>query len=159
MKKFIAIILACFFLSGAVTAFASPDTVSPYDAGNTYDLISVTTPQYQKDSTFSSSYVIEGYGLEGASVMVYWYDAANDIYRKVYDHAQGYDENGNPIIIYLEAAFTVGSSGQFKKSVELCPGANNFLLRAERDGLCQMVKISLTRYNYNLFDIIKSWTN
>lgn len=159
MKKFSAFILSCLILFSSVAAFAAPETVGSGETGNTYDLISVTNPSFQQDSTFDTKYVIEGYGLEGTSVMLYWYDSANDIYRKVYDHGQGYDSAGNPVIIYNEALFTLGASGQFKKSAELYPGLNNFLLYAERDGLYQIVKLNITRYNYNFIDIIKSLTN
>lgn len=159
MKKFSAFIIGCLVLFAAVTSFAAPDTVGSGEESNTYDLISVTNPAYQQDSTFDANYVIEGYGLEGTSVMLYWYDSANDIYRKVYDHGQGYDEAGNPVIVYNEATFTLGASGQFKKSAELYSGLNSFLLYAERDGMRQLVKVNITKYNYNFIDIIKSLTN
>lgn len=159
MKKISAFILSCLILLGTVTGFAAPDTVGSGETGDTYDLISVTNPAYQQDSTFETSYVIEGHGLEGTSVMLYWYDSANDVYRKIYDHGQGYDEAGNLVTVYNEAAFTLGASGQFKKSVELYSGLNSLLLYAERDGMRQLVKLNITKYNYNFIDIIKSLTN
>lgn len=159
MKNFHALMICFLLLFSSVTVLAAPETVGSGEEGNTYDLISVTNPAYQQDSTFDANYVIEGHGLEGTSIMLYWYDSANDIYRKVYDHGQGYDEAGNPTVVYNEASFTLGASGQFKKSVELYSGTNNFLLYAERDGMYQLVKLNITKYNYNFIDIIKSLTN
>lgn len=159
MKKISAFILSCMILFGTSAVFAAPDTVGSDETGDTYDLISVTNPAYQQDSTFETAYVLEGHGLESTLVTLYWYDSANDVYRKVYDHGQGYDEAGNPITIYNEAVFTLGASGQFKKSVELYSGLNSLLLYAERDGMRQLVKLNITKYNYNFIDIIKSLTN
>lgn len=149
--------LCLTFCTGSV--FAAPDTVGMGETSTTYDLISVTKPAYQQDSTFDGTYVIEGFGKEGTTVTLYWLDSAAGVYRKVYDHGQGYDEAGNPITLYNEAVFTVGASGQFKKSAELYSGQNIFLLYAEYGDARQLVQLDITKYNYNIVDIIKSLTN
>ena len=44
-------------------------------------------------------------------------------------------------------------------TISLNQGANDILVRAENADKVQLMKLSLTKYSYNLFDIIKSLTD
>ncbi len=160
MKKFWKIVsltlVLCFV--GAIGVFAAPDTVASDATGNTYDLLVITNPQNQKDSTFDSTYIVSGYGKEGTVVTLYRYDAAEDVYKKVYNETQYVDENGVTQKNYSEATVTIGASGLFMNTLVLVSGAQNLLVRAENGENIQMMKIALTKYNYNLIDILKSLT-
>lgn len=160
MKKiYLSLIFVLLCLCIPIGAFAAPDTVAVDAAGDSYDLIVVTNPQNQKDSTFNASYIISGYGKESTSVTLYRYDAAANIYKKIYNETQYVDANGARQTAYTEATVTVGASGQFMNSLTLVQGANDILVRAENGGKTQLLKLSVTKYNYNLIDIIKSLTN
>ncbi len=161
MKRFCALLLliVTFCLIGNVGVLAAPDVVPADVAGNTYELIVVTNPQNQKASTFDSGYIISGYGKEGTSVTLYWHDAEEDVYKKIYNESQYIDENGNTQTTYNEATTTIGASGLFMNKVVLAQGGNNILVRAENGEEVQTMRLSITRYTYNLFDIIKSLTD
>ena len=160
MKNFWKIVsltlVLCFF--GAIGVFAAPDTVASDAAGNTYDLMVITNPQNQKDSTFDSTYIVSGYGKEGTVVTLYRFDAAENVYKKVYNETQYVDENGVTQTTYSEATVTIGASGLFMNTLVLMQGAQNLLVRAENGENVQIMKIALTKYNYNLIDILKSLT-
>lgn len=159
MKKlYMSFILALLCICIPLCAFAAPDTISSDAAGDSYDLIVVTNPPNQKDSTFNASYIISGYGKEGTTVTLYWHDAAANLYRKIYNETQYVDANGARQNAYTEATVTIGASGQFMNTVNLAQGGNNILVRAENNGKTQLLRLSVTKYNYNLFDIIKSLT-
>ena len=159
MKKLCMLfITAVICLSGAVTAFASPETVAGDASGNTHDLIVITNPPNQKDSTFDAGYIISGYGKEGTVVTLYWHDATENVYRKIYNEAQYIDEYGRKQKSYSEASVTIGASGLFMNTVNLAQGGNNLLVYAEKGDQRQLMKLSVTKYNYNLFGIIKSLT-
>lgn len=160
MKKFYAVLLTFLFcFIGNILTFAAPDTVAADAEGNTHDLIVVTSPQNQKDSTFDSEYIISGYGREGTSVTFYWHDSVENLYKKIYNEAEYVDENGAKQKTYNEAKVTVGASGLFMNTIVLAPGGNNLLIYAENGENVQLMRLSVTKYNYNLFDIIKSLTN
>lgn len=158
MRKLISSILLIFVMLNIV-CFAAPDTVAPLAEGNVTDLIAVTNPQGQKDSTFDASYVISGYGKEGTVITVYWHDAAEDIYKKVYSEITTTAPDGTVATALEEATVTVGASGLFMRPVDLSHGEHNFLIRAENGESVQYLKLSLTRYKRNLINIIKSWAD
>ena len=161
MKQFWKVISLTLVLSFIcmLSAFAAPDTVANDASGNTYDLIVITNPQNQKDSTFDSTYIVSGHGKEGTKVTLYWHDATENVYKKVYNETQYVDANGTTQTAYSEATVTIGASGLFMNTVILSQGAHNLLVRAENVDKVQMMKLSLTKYNYNLIDILKSLTN
>ncbi len=160
MKKFYAVFLTFLFcLIGNIMVFAAPDTVASDAVGNTHDLIVITNPQNQKDSTFDAGYIISGYGRENTSVTFYWHDSIENVYKKIYNEVHYIDANGVNQKAYGEATVTVGASGLFMNTVVLAPGGNNLLVRAENGDKVQLMRLSVTKYNYNLFDIIKSLTN
>lgn len=160
MKNFWKIVsltlVLCFF--GVIGVFAAPDTVASDATGNTYDLMVITNPQNQKDSTFDSTYIVSGYGKEGTVVTLYRFDAAENVYKKVYNETQYVDENGVTQTTYSEATVTIGASGLFMNTLVLMQGAQNLMVRAENGENVQIMKIALTKYNYNLIDILKSLT-
>lgn len=161
MKGFLKVASAVLVLCiiSILGVFAAPDTVSADATGNTYDLLVVTHPQNQKDSTFDSTYIVSGYGKEGTVVTLYWYDATDGVYKKVYNETQYVDENGATQTAYSEATVTIGASGLFMNSISLVQGTHNILVRAENGENVQVMKISLIKYSFNLFDILKSLTS
>lgn len=158
MKRLLSLIILIFVMV-SMTAFASPDTVSPYEEATATDLIAVTNPQGQKDSTFDAAYVISGYGKEGTTITVYWHDATDDLYKKVYNEVNYTDADGATVTALEEATVTVGTSGLFMRAIDLSQGEHNLLIRAENGDSIQHLKISLIRYKRNLINIIKSWAN
>ncbi len=158
-KACIAVLMLVVLLMCQVSVFASPDTVGADDVGNSSELIVVTKPKNQKDSTFDSSYIISGYGKEGTTVGLYAYSTDEGIYKKIFNETQFVDEAGVTQNVATPVEVKIGTSGLFMNAVTLNQGANGILLRAENGDKIQMMKISLTRYGYNLFDIIKSLTN
>ena len=109
-------------------------------------------------NSWGANYIISGYGKEGTAVTLYWHDATANLYRKIYNETQYVDANGARQSAYTEATVTIGASGQFMNTVNLAQGGNNILVRAENGGQTQLLRLSVTKYNYNLFDIIKSLT-
>lgn len=158
MKKFVSFMISLALLGG-LSAFAAPDTVSPYDKSTATDIIAVTNPEGQKEYTLDADYVISGYGKEGTVITLYWHDSTVDQYKKIYNHAERTKEDGTKETVYEEATVTVGASGLFMNTVELAEGGNNVLVRAENGGYVQYVKLSLTRGKRNLLGIIKALTN
>jgi len=154
-KRLISIFLFVLVLCSSV-CFATPDTVSPYETETVTDLIAVTKPEGQKDSTFDNTYVISGYGKEGTVVTLYWHDAANDMYNKILNTVEYTEEDGTVTTAYEEATVTIGASGLFMNTFSPAEGDNNILVRAEKDGEVQYVKYTITRYKRNIFGIIKA---
>ena len=160
MKKLcIAILMLASLLAGQLSVFASPDTVAAGSTGNSNGLVVVTKPKNQKDSTFSADYVISGYGKEGSTVTFYNYSDEDGVYKKIFNTAQYLDANGNVQTAPVACEVKIGASGLFMNSIPLSQGLNNVLVRAENGDKLQFMKLSLTRYSYNLFDIIKSLTD
>ncbi len=160
MKKiYIAILVAAVLLLGQIGVFAAPDTLGLDAAGNTTGLVVVTRPQNQKDSTFEESYIISGYGKEGTVVTLYYVDSENGCYTKFYNEMQYIDENGASQVIKTPSEVTIGTSGLFMNPITLAQGDNSILVRAENGDNVQMMKLSVTKYNYNIIDLIKSLTD
>jgi hypothetical protein len=158
-KACIAIFMAVLLVLGQVSVFAAPEVVTPGALGNSTDLIAVTKPKNQKDSTFDSSYIISGYGRIGTSVSFYVYSSADDVYKKIYNTTQVVDSNGNVQDVLIPSEIKIGSSGLFLNTVSLTQGDNDILVRAENGESVQYLKLLITKYNYNLIDFIKSLTN
>ena len=160
--KFLSLVISLLLSIGIIcntVCLAAPDTVSPYDNSNATNLIAVTKPEGQKDSTFDSTYIISGFGKEGTVVTLYWHNAAEDMYQKIYNKVEYTEADGTVTTKYEEATVTIGASGLFMNTVEPAEGDNNILIRAENGDNVQYIKLSITRYKRNLFGIIKALTD
>ncbi|MBE7031560.1 MAG: hypothetical protein E7401_01190 [Ruminococcaceae bacterium] len=160
MRKVItAILLTAILVMSQLAVFASPDTIAADSAGNSNGLVVVTRPKNQKDSTFDNAYIISGYGKEGTTVTLYSFSAVDGIYKKIYNETQFVDENGVAQKVSVASEVKIGASGLFMNTIPLSQGVNDVLVRAENGDKIQLMKLSLTKYSYNLFDIIKSLTD
>ncbi len=153
------VLLLAVLLLGQLSVFASPDTIAPDSIGNSNGILVVTSPKNQKDSTFSFDYVISGYGKEGTVVTFYSYSDDEGVYKKMFNETQYIDANGVVQVALVPSEVKIGPSGLFMNSVALKQGLNNLLVRAENGDAFQLLKLSLTKYSYNLFDLIKSLTD
>ena len=158
-KVYIAVVMLAVLLVGQISVFASPDTIAPEQTGNSTELVAITKPKNQKDSTFDSSYIVSGYGKEGTTVGIYLYSSEEGVYKKLFNEAQYVDGEGVVQKTKVPAETVIGASGLFLNSIPLTQGVNDVLVYAENGEQVQFVKLAITKYNYNLFDIIKSLTN
>ncbi len=161
MKRFFSVLLMLAVLTVCqvgVFASDSPETLAADIEGTTSDLIIVTKPENQKDSTFESTYIISGYGMGGTVVTLYSYNEAEDVYEKVYNEVRYIDEDGGSQLLQTGAEVTIGTSGLFMGSVDLGQGENIILVRAANGDHVQFMKLSLTKFSYNIIDLIKSLT-
>ncbi len=157
MKKiYISIMVVALLLLGQIGVFASPDTLPADVAGNSTGLVVVTKPQNQKDSTFNESYIISGYGKEGTVVTLYGFDAESGEYKKFHNIMKYIDENGGSQAIKTPSETKIGTSGLFMNTITLGQGENVILVRAENGDKVQVMKLLVTKYNYNIIDLIKS---
>ena len=158
-KVCIAIFMLAVLCLGQISVFASPDTITSDSIGNSNALVVITKPKNQRDSTFDGAYIISGYGKEGTIVSLYGYNAEAGLYKKIYNEIQYIDANGTLQTTRTPSEVKIGASGLFMNTVSLNQGLNNILVRAENGDKVQLMKLSLTKYSYNLFDIIKSLTD
>ncbi len=158
-KVCIAVLILAVLMVGQLSVFAAPDTISADTLGDANDLIAVVKPKNQKDSTFDSSYTVSGYGKEGTAISFYMYDAENGVYTRIFNDVQQVTEDGTLETVKVPAEVKVGVSGQFINTILLSQGVNDILLYAEKDESVQLMKLFVTKYSYNLFDIIKSLTS
>ncbi len=157
-KAVFTVLLMMSLVLGQLAVFAAPDTIAPDSVGNSNSLVVVTKPKNQKDSTFNAAYIISGYGKEGTIVTLYSYSSSDGVYKKIFNNIQYVDENGTLQNAQSAAEVKIGASG-FMNTITLNQGVNDILVRAENDDKVQFMKLSLTKYSYNLFDIIKSLTD
>lgn len=158
-KAVFAILLVASMVFCQLSVFAAPDTIAADSTGNSNSLVVVTKPKNQKDSTFGTSYIISGYGKEGTVVTLYSYSANDGVYKKMFNTTQYVDASGAVQNAQTAAEVKIGASGLFMSTINLNQGANDILVRAENADKVQLMKLSLTKYSYNLFDIIKSLTD
>ncbi len=158
-KVCIAILMLAVLLVGQLSAFAAPDTIAVDTVGNSNDLIVVTKPKNQKDSTFDSSYIVSGYGKEDTTVGFYLYSADDNVYKRILTEIQYIDTDGSVQKSKIPVEVKIGASGLFINTISLSHGINDILIRAEKGENVQLMKLSITKYSYNLFDIIKSLTS
>lgn len=159
MKKiYITLLTVMILLLSNVGVFAAPETLDADVAGNSSGLVVVTKPQNQKDSTFNQAYIISGYGKEGTTVTLYWFDATEGNYKKFYNETTYVDEKGVTQKMQTASEVKIGTSGLFMNTISLGQGENVILVRAENGEHVQLMKLSVTKYNYNIIDIIKSLT-
>ncbi len=160
MKKIgIVLLVVAVMLFCQLGVFAAPDTLPLDAAGNTTGLVVITKPQNQKDSTFDEKYIISGYGKEGTVVSLYYQDAESNSYKKFYSEMKYIDIEGGSQVIQSPSEVTIATSGLFMAPITLAQGENAILVRAENGEDIQMMKLSVTKYNYNIIDLIKSLTD
>ncbi len=134
-NKIIVLIIA-FMLAFCVVASASPDVVWSGDGGNVGDIIVITNPPTDKSATFDKSYIISGYGREGATVTIYEY--SGDVYTRT------------------PYTWQIGASGLFFKRIELNKGENILLCRAENgNGAYQIAKLEITYLGTGFSDMLR----
>ena len=85
------------------------------------------------------------------------FDSAD--FKKVYSELKYIDENGGSQILKTPSEVKIGTSGLFMNSISLKQGENLILVRAENGDEVQMMLLSVTKYNYNIIDLIKSLTD
>ncbi len=159
MKRICVVVLAlALLLVSQIGAFATstPEVMLAGVEGNTSNLVNITKPENLKDSTFNISYIVSGYGKGGTVVTLYRYNLSDQVYEKMYLEASYVDENGKTQTIETASEVAIGTSGLFMSSVPLGQGENSFLLRAENGDLVQYVEFEITKYSYNIIDLIKS---
>ncbi|MBQ6906899.1 MAG: hypothetical protein IJQ28_00845 [Clostridia bacterium] len=82
------------------------------------------------------SYIISGYGRQGASVTIYFYD--NGVYKKsIYD-------------------WTIGASGLFFKKITLSKGKNALICYAESGSSNQAVPLEITYLGSNFIGTLNN---
>lgn len=161
MKKICIVFLAVMLLllsQVCVFAESTPDVILVGVEGNSSDLVSITKPENQKDSTFNISYIVSGYGKTGTTVTLYRYNPSDMVYEKMYVETSTIDKNGASKIVERASEVGIGTSGLFMCPAALNQGENSFLLRAENGQKVQYVELQITKYSYNIIDLIKSIT-
>ncbi len=160
MKRIcLAVLMIAVLLFSQIATFAAPETVANDATGNSSSLVVVTKPKNQKDSTFDGSYIVSGYGKEGTTVTFYKYSEKEGVYNKMYNESQYVDANGETQKTWVASEVKIGTSGMFMNPIYLTQGDNVVLVRAENGDKVQLMKLSLTKYSYNLFDILKALTD
>lgn len=136
LKKIMAALCAAVLL-GSGAAMAAPDTLYAGTSGSTNDLIVITNPPSDKAATFDMSYIISGYGQEGATVTIYLYE--NGVYNKT------------------EYSWKIGASGLFFKKITLAKGKNAILCYAETNGgSTQVVPLEITYLGSGFLDALNN---
>lgn len=161
MKKIgiLLVLTVAVMLFSQIGVFAAtPEVMMSVETeeANTSELVSITKPENLNDTTFNVSYIVSGYGIGGTTVTFYRYNAEEDLYEKVYNEMKYIDENGASQKIQSQAEVTIGTSGLFLNSISLGQGENTILVRAENGDLIQYIELYITKYSYNIIDLIKS---
>lgn len=123
MKKILSALIAALMIF-TVSAYAAPVAIYPGEASGNGDLIVIQNPPTDKAATFDKSYIISGYGKEGATVHIYKYDGEK--------------------YVKTDYSWTIGASGMFFKRIELDKGKNSLICYAEGNGSSQSVFLEIT---------------
>lgn len=107
-----------------VSAYAAPATINPGQASGSGDLIVIQNPPTDKAATFDKSYIISGYGKQGAKVYIYKLSGGK--------------------YVKTDYSWTIGASGMFFKRIELNKGKNSLICYAENGGSSQSVFLEIT---------------
>ncbi len=135
LKKLMVILCIVTILCTSI-AYAAPNTLSSGTTGNSNNLIVITNPPTDKSATFDMSYIISGYGRQGASVTIYFYD--NGVYKKsMYD-------------------WKIGASGLFFKKITLAKGKNAIICYAESGKANQAVPLEITYLGSNFMGALNN---
>lgn len=136
MFKKITALLLITVLSLSVCVYASPDTLYSTSTGNSNNIIVITNPPTDKSATFDMSYIISGYGRQGATVTIYIYDGA----------------------VYKKSAYSwqIGASGLFFKKITLAKGKNALICYAESGNSNQTVPLEITYLGSNFMGTLNN---
>ena len=139
MKLRITALAAALVILCGVTAFGMPDEIYPGDVGNTSDLIVITRPPKDRSATFDRSYVISGYGREGAVVAIY--------------------KQAGVKFVKTNYVWRIGASTFFAIPITLESTKNFLIVRAEDNGgAYQHKNLEITYLGSNLSDVVNGIT-
>lgn len=144
--KYIGAILAAILvmLSGLGAYAAHPDTIGEAESSTASDLIVVKKPETNNSATTKTTYGVTGTGKNGVSVAYY-----------------KYDNGGYTVIRNSEGAAAqtkIGAAGVFYKQMSLSEGHNKFAVRAEYNGLCQVIYFDINLLKREVLDNVNSFT-
>ena len=135
IKKLIAV-LCIVTVFASMSVFAAPDVLTSTSTGNSNNIIVITNPPTDKSATFDMSYIISGYGRQGAEVTIYLYD--NGLYKK------------------SAYSWTIGASGLFFKKITLAKGKNALICYAEAGNENQTVPLEITYLGSNFIGTLNN---
>lgn len=145
MKCIGAIIAAILVMLSAMNAFASqPNTISASESSTASDLIVVKKPETNNSATTKTTYGVTGTGKNGVSVAYYKYDG--EAYTAIL--------NSNGQVSQTK----IGAAGVFYKQMSLSEGHNKFAVRAEYNGLSQVVYFDINLLKREVLDNVNSFT-
>ena len=144
--KYIGAILAAILvmLSGLSAYGAHPDTIGSAESSTASDLIVVKKPETNNSATTKTTYGVTGTGKNGVSVAYYKYDGGGYTAIK--------SSSGDT------AQTKIGAAGVFYKQMSLSEGHNKFAVRAEYNGLCQVVYFDINLLKREVLDNVNSFT-
>ena len=146
MKYICAVLTAVLvILSGFGVCAAHPGTIGGAESSTASDLIVVKKPETNNSATTKTTYGVTGTGKNGVSVAYYRYNGSGG-----YTAIPG---SGG------DAAQTrIGAAGVFYKQMSLSEGHNKFAVRAEYNGLCQVVYFDINLLKREVLDNVNSFT-
>lgn len=153
MKKWIALVLCMLcLLCTAVSSFAYPPSVAPYDYGTSSSLLVIKKPEVQNSASTKKIYPLSGVSASSSVITVYTYDELTGVYTPM--------KNSEGVVI----SGTVGYSGLFGFNVALASGVNKLMVRADYvDGSCQNVYITIklldTVWVNNIRSIVRGFSS
>ncbi|MGN1098641.1 MAG: hypothetical protein ACI4SS_07080 [Clostridia bacterium] len=139
---FMAAILV--MLSGLCVYAEHPEAIGAYESSTASDLIVVKKPETKNSATTKTTYGITGTGKNGVSVAYYLSDG--NTYNVIRNG------EGQPL------KTTIGAAGVFYKQIGLSEGHNKFAVRAEYNGLCQVVYFDINLLKQEVLDNMNSFT-
>lgn len=144
--KYIGAVLAAILvmLSGLSAYAAHPGTIGAAESSTASDLIVVKKPETNNSATTKSTYGVTGTGKNGVSVAYYRYDGSG--YTAIL--------SGSGDI----AQTKIGAAGVFYKQMGLFEGHNKFAVRAEYNGLCQVIYFDINLLKREVLDNVNSFT-
>ena len=144
--KYIGAILAAILvmLSGLSAYAAHPSTIGGAESSTASDLIVVKKPETNNSATTKTTYGVTGTGKNGVSVAYYKYNGSG------YTAIQS--SSGDT------AQTKLGAAGVFYKQMSLSEGHNKFAVRAEYNGLCQVVYFDINLLKREVLDNVNSFT-
>ena len=145
MKYIGAILAAILVMLSAVSVFAAhPDTIGTAESSTASDLIVVKKPETNNSATTKTTYGVTGTGKNGVSVAYYKYD--DGVYTAILSSSGDI------------AQTKIGAAGVFYKQMSLSEGHNKFAVRAEYNGLCQVVYFDINLLRREVLDNVNSFT-
>ena len=144
--KYIGAILAAILvmLSGLCAYAAHPDTIGGAESSTASDLIVVKKPETTNSATTKTTYGVTGTGKNGVSVAFYRYEDG--------EYTAILNSSGDT------AQTKIGAAGVFYKQMGLSEGHNKFAVRAEYNGLCQVIYFDINLLKREVLDNVNSFT-